>query len=38
MNASTQIAKHFRDAYFGGNWTTVDLKEQLFLQESTLNY
>lgn len=29
MNVSTQIAKLFRDAYFGENWTAVHLKEQL---------
>ena len=29
MNLSTQIAKLFRDAHFGGNWTAVHLKEQL---------
>jgi len=25
----TQIAKHFRDVHFGGNWTTSNLKDQL---------
>jgi hypothetical protein len=29
MNAPQQIAKHFRDVYFGGNWTTVNLKDVL---------
>ena len=29
MNLSTQIAKHFRDVHFGGNWTAVSLKEHL---------
>lgn len=29
MNLSKQIAKHFRDVHFGGNWTTSNLKEQL---------
>lgn len=29
MNLSEQIAKHFRDVYFGGNWTSVNLKESL---------
>ena len=24
-----QIAKHFRDVYFGGNWTSVNLKDTL---------
>jgi len=26
---SVQIAKHFREVYFGGNWTSVNLKETL---------
>ena len=26
---TTQIAKHFREAYFGGNWCCVNLKEEL---------
>ncbi len=26
---SKQIAKHFRDLHFGGNWTSVSLKEAL---------
>jgi uncharacterized damage-inducible protein DinB len=25
----TQLAKHFRDVHFGGNWTSVNLKETL---------
>ncbi len=29
MNLSTQIAKHFRDIHFGGNWTAVNLKDTL---------
>ncbi|MDX1942615.1 MAG: DUF1572 domain-containing protein [Saprospiraceae bacterium] len=29
MNLTGQIAKHFRDAYFGGNWASVNLKETL---------
>lgn len=29
MNLSSQIAKHFRDVHFGGNWTSVNLKETL---------
>lgn len=29
MNISQQIAKHFREIYFGGNWTSVNLKETL---------
>lgn len=29
MNLSTQLAKHFRDVHFGGNWTSVNLKEVL---------
>ena len=29
MNLTGQIAKHFRDVYFGGNWTSVDLKKTL---------
>ncbi|MFM6925398.1 MAG: DinB family protein [Ferruginibacter sp.] len=27
MNLSSQIAKHFRDVFFGGNWTSVNLKQ-----------
>jgi hypothetical protein len=29
MNLTTQIAKHFRDVHFGGNWTYSNLKEHL---------
>lgn len=29
MNLSGQTAKHIRDVHFGGNWTTVNLKETL---------
>ena len=29
MNLSEQIAKHFRDVHFGGNWTSVNLKDSL---------
>ena len=29
MNLTTQIAKHFRDVHFGGNWTSVNLKQTL---------
>ena len=29
MNLSTEIAKHFREAHFGGNWTSVNLKDTL---------
>ncbi len=29
MNTSSQITKHFRDVLFGGNWTSVNLKETL---------
>jgi|SRR5882724_1576582 len=29
MNLTGQIAKHFRAVYFGGNWTSVNLKETL---------
>lgn len=29
MNLTTQIAKHFRDLHFGGNWTSVNLKDCL---------
>ncbi len=29
MNLSAQIAKHFRAVYFGGNWTSVNLKDSL---------
>ncbi|SRR6185312_3289028 len=29
MKLTEQIAKHFREVYFGGNWTAVNLKETL---------
>src|SRR5687768_2206454 len=29
LHLTVQIAKHFRDLHFGGNWTSVNLKEQL---------
>lgn len=29
MNISQHIAKHLREVYFGGNWTTSCLKDQL---------
>lgn len=29
MSTTAQIAKHFRDLHFGGNWTAVNLKETL---------
>ncbi len=29
MNTAEQIAKHFRHVYFGGNWTSVNMKEAL---------
>jgi hypothetical protein len=29
MNVTAQMAKHLRDVYFGGNWTTSNLKENL---------
>jgi hypothetical protein len=29
MNLSSQIAKHFRDIHFGGNWTTSNLRDHL---------
>lgn len=29
MNVTAQIAKHFRDLHFGGNWTAVNLKATL---------
>ena len=28
-NFTSQIAKHFRDVHFGGNWTDVNLKDSL---------
>ncbi|PZF72316.1 DinB family protein [Taibaiella soli] len=29
MNITAQIAKHLREVYFGGNWTSVNLKDSL---------
>lgn len=29
MNLNAQISKHIKDVYFGGNWTSVNLKETL---------
>lgn len=29
MNPTSQIAKHFKDVHFGGNWTSVNLKDTL---------
>ncbi len=29
MTLNNQIAKHFRDVYFGSNWTSVNLKDTL---------
>ena len=29
MKLTEQIAKHFREVHFGGNWTSVNLKETL---------
>lgn len=29
MNTPQQIAKHLREVFFGGNWTTVNLKDTL---------
>lgn len=29
MKTTAQIAKHFREVYFGGNWTYSNLKENL---------
>lgn len=29
MNLTGQLAKHFREVYFGGNWTSVNLKDNL---------
>jgi hypothetical protein len=29
MSLSQQIAKHFKDVHFGGNWTFSNLKDQL---------
>jgi uncharacterized damage-inducible protein DinB len=38
MKLSTQLANHFRQIYFGGNWTSVNLKQMLedvTLEEAT---
>ncbi|MBC8045406.1 MAG: DinB family protein [Fimbriimonadaceae bacterium] len=38
---SKQIAKHFREVHFGGNWTSVNLKETLAgvtWQQATAKY
>ncbi|MGH1383677.1 DUF1572 domain-containing protein [Kordia sp.] len=29
MKVATQVAKHFREIYFGGNWTATNLKDVL---------
>ncbi len=29
MNLPSQIAKHVREVYFGGNWTSSNLKDNL---------
>jgi uncharacterized damage-inducible protein DinB len=29
VNLTAQIAKHFREVYFGGNWTSSNLKDNL---------
>ncbi len=29
MNLTAQLAKHFREVHFGGNWTSSNLKEHL---------
>jgi len=29
MTTSSQLSKHFREAFFGGNWCTVSLKQVL---------
>jgi hypothetical protein len=29
MELSTQVAKHFKDVHFGGNWTTSNIKDNL---------
>ena len=29
MNLTAQIARHFREVHFGGNWTSVNLKDSL---------
>lgn len=30
MTTTRQLAKHFRDVFFGGNWTWVNLKDTLY--------
>ncbi|AEA45775.1 DinB family protein [Fluviicola taffensis] len=38
MTLANQLAKHLRDVHFGGNWSTVDLKNtlsDLTLEEAT---
>lgn len=38
MNVPAQIAKHFHDVHYGGNWTSVNLKDTLTgvtLQQAT---
>ncbi len=29
MQTSQQVAKHFKETFFGGNWTAINLKETL---------
>ncbi len=29
MNMTGQIAEHLREVYFGGNWTSVNIKDNL---------
>ena len=29
MNLPEQLAKHFREVFFGGNWTTSNLREHV---------
>ena len=29
MNLPAQLAKHLRDVFFGGNWTSVNLRDSL---------
>ena len=29
MNLTAQISKHFKDVHFGGNWTSVNLRDSL---------
>src|SRR5690349_936751 len=29
MTTAQQLAKHFRDVHFGGNWTSVNLKDSI---------